>query len=282
MRTTNIREIVEPFSNVSFNSTTFGSPIRKPHNLDYVKANQRWWIGVRFDSDADVAMFEKVISESSIRLLEFKGRFFVEHPHIRDDFHMGQVERYINHELPRLNAAVKMLCPHYTPAHYRCMVELFENGHGNSIVSTTGVVHGSDEFPAIVAFLNGGQTDFAALLNLYTEDENVRDALFFFGASGNPWPNLYKVREIVEEAVGGETQVVNKGWCSRNSIERFNRTANHQEAIGAFSRHARARAMPPPTPMDQSEARTLIGTILYEWIQELLHRKEGSGESVTT
>src|ERR1017187_4826794 len=56
------------------------------------------------------------------------------------------------------------------------------------------------------------------------------------------------------------------------STGREPRTANHQEAIGRFSRHARTKAVPPPNPLEEREARELIRKLLREWIQKLLGR----------
>jgi hypothetical protein len=52
--------------------------------------------------------------------------------------------------------------------------------------------------------------------------------------------NLYRTYEVIADRFGGDDGVVNKlKGCSNNELERFKRTVNHQEAIGAFSRHAR-------------------------------------------
>lgn len=47
------------------------------------------------------------------------------------------------------------------------------------------------------------------------------------------------------------------------------RTANHQKAIGAFSRHARIKAVPPSDPLPLQDAELLIREILVSWIKEL-------------
>jgi hypothetical protein len=273
MTLTNIREIHEPLP-ITMQTQTHDPLPRRLATQDYVKANQHWWIEVRFDSDTDIALFEKTIRGSPIRFIEFRSRFFIEDPHAPDIEQLAQglgpVSRYAEDELPRLNAAVKVICPEYVPAKLRCIVYLSENGTGHPITIAEGKVHGTGEFEAIWAFLHGPDTDFPRLFHLYRQNSDLRDALFYFGSEGNPWPNLYKVREIVADALGGDGEIVRRGWCSRNTLERFSRTANHQQAIGKFSRHARTRAQLPPNPLPEAEARNLMRELLQAWTSELL------------
>jgi hypothetical protein len=275
MQLTNIHEILEPLP-INFQSQGPAILPSRKASPKYVKANQRWWLEVQFSSDIDLALFEKTIAGSPIRVIEFQNRFFIEDPRIPDVDDMrvglGLVSRYAEDELPRLNAGVKVLCPQYVPARLRCIVYLDDKGQGHPITFAEGVVHGSDEVEAIHDFLRGPNTVFPRVLNLYTRQTDLREALFYFGSEGNPWPNLYKTREIIADALGGDSAILASGWCSRNALARFDRTANHQEAIGRFSRHARTKAVPPPNPLEEREARELIRKLLREWIQKLLGR----------
>jgi hypothetical protein len=81
---------------------------------------------------------------------------------------------------------------------------------------------------------------------------------------------LYKVREIIADALGGDAKLFDRQWCSRNELARFDRTANHQEVIGQFSRHARSKVAPPPSPMTESDARTFLLKLITLWTKELL------------
>ena len=277
MELTNIRSIAPPVSAPRVSSST--DTLRRPGNqLNYVKANQKWWVGVRFNSDADVMVFEKSIQGSSIRLVEFEGEFYIADPSIPDTGSMEEPFRYAKEDLPRLNAAVKLVCPRYVPAQFRCAVELFPEGYGQAIVSIEAFFHGPAACEAITEFLEGPETDFPAMMNLCSTHEDAREALFYFGSGGNPWANFYKVLEIVQDDCGETPQLVKRNWCTKSELERFKRTANHQEAIGAFSRHARMRADPPSNPMSVEEARSFVGKLLSSWINQLLtHASRGSG-----
>jgi hypothetical protein len=100
-------------------------------------------------------------------------------------------------------------------------------------------------------------------------NKDVQEAMFYLGAEGNVWANLYKATEVVEDHAGGGKAVVANGFCTRASWERFRRTANHQEAIGRFSRHARSQAEPPPDPMTVREGRLFVGELVNKWIDSL-------------
>ena len=271
MELTNIRSIAPPVSNLQVFSSTNALPRRRKSRLNYAKANQRWWVGVRFNSEIDVMMFEKTIEGSPISLVEFGGEFYIQDPRIADSATMDAPFRYAKEELPRLNAAVKLLCPQYVPARFKCGVELFPEGHGQGIVSVDAFLHGANGRSAIIDFLEGPETVFPAVLDLCSRNADVGEALFYFGADGNTWANLYKICEIIQDYCGGKKELLDRGWCSRSNLERFNRTANHQEAIGLFSRHARARAVPPPDPMTVEEARGFTRELLDRWIHELLN-----------
>ena len=176
MQLTNIHEILEPLP-INFQSQAPAILPSRKASPKYVKANQRWWLEVQFSSDIDLALFEKTIAGSPIRVIEFQHRFFIEDPRIPDVDDMrvglGLVSRYAEDELPRLNAGVKVLCPQYVPARLRCIVYLDDKGQGHPITFAEGVVHGSDEVEAIHDFLRGPNTVFPR------SSTCIRDKLIF-------------------------------------------------------------------------------------------------------
>ena len=269
MERTKVRNIVLPIVDPRVSVST--PPLVWPRNrLSYVNAKQRWWVCVRFGSDADALIFKKVIEGSSIRLVEFEGNFYIEDPLIPDSASMDAPDRYAQEELPCLNAAVNLLCPQYVPARFHCGVELFSQGYGQSIVSVGAVQLGKSQPDAIAEFLRQSNTHFAGIRDLWMRNADVREALFYFGSGGNPWSNLYKLTEIIEDYCEGESELLGRSRCSRSAWDRFRRTANHQEAIGRFSRHARSAVEPPPNPMSVEEAQSLARDLLQGWIHELL------------
>jgi hypothetical protein len=275
MELINIRQIVPAVRDVRARTESTGFQRRAP-KLDYAKARQRWWIQVRFNSDIDLMIFEKAVGGSEIRLIELKDNFYLEDPRIPDTANMRQAFRLAENVLAQVNGATQVSCRHFQLARFEAMIEVFENGTGRGIVASDFLVHGSSDYPAIGSFLTDARAPIQSMLPVWKSDKDVQDALFYLGAEGNAWANLYKACEIVEDRVGGHAKVVfQKGWCSRSEWERFHRTANHQEAIGLFSRHARSRVMPPPDPMTAAEARHFVGGLMKEWIQSLIRAVDG-------
>ena len=98
-------------------------------------------------------------------------------------------------------------------------------------------------------------------------DENVAKVLRLFGIGHRNWVNLYRIYELVENDIGGISNIVKKGWATRKAIERFNHTANSPGAIGNESRHGKQTSQPPKDPMTLSEAKSLVETILHNWLR---------------
>jgi len=93
-------------------------------------------------------------------------------------------------------------------------------------------------------------------------------AVFVILANMDPnWSDLYKVLEIVREDVGGLDAVASAGWATKSSMNLFTRTANSVGAIGLDARHGVETTQPPSNPMNFSEARSLIKTIVHGWLR---------------
>lgn len=242
---------------------------RRAPKLNYAKARQRWWIHVEFNSDIDLYIFEKALSGSEIRLVELKETFYVEDPRIPDTADMGEAFRLAETIIAQLNGATQILCPHFLGVRIESMIELLDNGTGRGIVSCPMTVHGSLAFPVIEAFLKGQSAPITSILAVLKSNKDVQEALYYLGAVGNEWANLYKTCEVIEDHAGGTKAMFQNRWCSRSAWDRFHRTANHQEAIGRFSRHARSQVEPPPHPMTVNDARHFAAQLVKLWIRSL-------------
>jgi hypothetical protein len=264
----NIRRIVPAVRNIRVqvsNSTI----TRSGPKLNYAKANQRWWIHVEFNSNIDLYIFEKALKDSEVRLVELCSAFYIEDPRIPDEADMAQAAHLADTFVAQLNGATRLLCPQFNGARKESMVELFEDGTGRGIADVELHLHGTSDFPEIQAFLAGETAPIRSILHCLKSNEDVQEALYYLGAEGNAWANLYKVSEIVEDHAGRSQAIAKKGWCSKSEWARFRQTANHQEAIGRFSRHARSRAVPPLNPMSIVEARLFAGKLVKRWLESL-------------
>ena len=218
---------------------------------------------------------------SDIRLVELGDKFYLEDPRIPDTADVNEAHRLAEALLAQLNGATRLLYSNFVCAQLEYMVELFENGTGLGIAACKWVEHGSLEYPAIRSFLdNGSASTIGPMLPVWKSDRDVHEALFYLGSDSNAWANLYKACEIVEDRVGGNSKsIFQNDWCSRSEWERFHRTANHQETIGLFSRHARQRTVPPPDPMTIDEARAFAVGLVNKWIASMIEKDAAQGMS---
>lgn len=110
--------------------------------------------------------------------------------------------------------------------------------------------------------------DAGPIAALLGADDKVARALRVFG-SPRTWTSLYHGYEIVEEEQGGELSMLKVGWVPTDQIKRFKHTANSVEAGGDASRHGKTFDS-PARPMSLSEAETLVGAILKQWLESKL------------
>jgi hypothetical protein len=103
-------------------------------------------------------------------------------------------------------------------------------------------------------------------------DQNVRDLLAVVGmAERLSWSELYKVFEIVREAVrGGNDGLVATGWTKKVELSAFTGSANHHLVSGIHeSRHARQSGGPPKQTMTIAEAQAYIRRLARSWLDSL-------------
>jgi hypothetical protein len=83
------------------------------------------------------------------------------------------------------------------------------------------------------------------------------------------WIDLYKVHEIIRDAMGGQASLINSGWVTRDDLSAFTASANRPDVTGADARHARMGGGPPKRTMQIAEARDFIGRLLTTWLDSL-------------
>ena len=261
----------------------FHPPVRRSRATDYIKTDKRLLIELLFNSDIDLALFERFIYGSPIRIAEYAdpvgspSRIFMIDSRIPDDASQDDVWRWAKEELPRIQAAISVECPHYHPATVRCLIELFPGGKAAAIPPPLPMkVDGTDSAPAINRILQGSADFLNPYLQKCETDDDFKEGMMYCGQAlgfegANQWANLYRTYEIVADRFGGDDGIINKlKGGSEADLKRFKRTVNHQEAIGAFSRHARVNYQPPPNPMPFDTAVRFVLGLMGFWF--------GSGE----
>ena len=104
---------------------------------------------------------------------------------------------------------------------------------------------------------------------LAEQDSDVADALRVLGQPDPlDWYDIYKVWEIVENAVGGPRQVEQRGWATKADIDRLTASANHPGISGDDARHARMKGTPGANrSMTMNEADDLVRRLVARWIE---------------
>lgn len=103
-------------------------------------------------------------------------------------------------------------------------------------------------------------------------DKNVDDLLAVVGkAEDLSWIELYKVFEIIRDAVGGSRQdLYDKGWTTKPQLSAFTGSADHHAVSGIHgARHARQSVGPPKNTMTLDEAQQFIRHLARKWLDSL-------------
>lgn len=100
-------------------------------------------------------------------------------------------------------------------------------------------------------------------------NHDVAEVLEILGRPEPPnFAELYKIDEIIKS--GGQlAAVLQSAGISDQERKRFKQTADHQDASGADSRHARNKQQPPKNPMPIDQARAMINKLVAAWLDSL-------------
>ncbi|HEY2919924.1 MAG TPA: hypothetical protein VGK77_13140 [Candidatus Binatia bacterium] len=99
-------------------------------------------------------------------------------------------------------------------------------------------------------------------------DPTLLRALRLRDSDALAWPDLYRLFEVIEAGLGGESGLVARGSATRDTVRRFCHSANSVAAAGDQARHGVERTEPPARPMTISEARSFVDGLLRHWLGE--------------
>ncbi len=106
-----------------------------------------------------------------------------------------------------------------------------------------------------------------SLASLAFADEAVAKALrLSMQADATSWVSLYRLYELIEADVGGQTSVVKHGWSTTTTLRRFKHSANSVAVAGDSARHGKEPGDPPKQPMSAAEAAAYVAYFLEAWL----------------
>jgi hypothetical protein len=96
----------------------------------------------------------------------------------------------------------------------------------------------------------------------------VAEALTTLGTPAGGWFELYKVYEIIRDAVK-PIALDKSGLATKDEIRAFTGSADRPDVSGIGARHARMGGGPPKRTMTELQAREFIGRLLRAWMDTL-------------
>ena len=161
-----------------------------------------------------------------------------------------------------------------TPLRLNRYATVNEDGSLAVHVAVSDEVHARD-FIDIEVEAEEGATSIASpgdqladLFKLATADQTVRKVFGFLADADYSWVNLYRIYETIRADLGGEKELISRGWFSKKTISLFGHTANSFSAIGREARHGAEPHDPPKHPMTHGEAKALVNLLVHEWLEE--------------
>ena len=79
---------------------------------------------------------------------------------------------------------------------------------------------------------------------------------------------VYRLHEVVEDAVGGERELTKRNWAPSGQLSRFKHSANSVDVAGDDARHGAETTTPPKRPMTLDEAQGHVHLVLRAWLDE--------------
>jgi hypothetical protein len=205
--------------------------------LDYVKTDKRYLIELEFPSKVEVALFERFLLSTSIRLAFYspspntKPRTFMIHHGLDDTVSFSAVWKWASAEMARIQSAIAMEFPAYSPGKVLCIGILQPNGSiGISDDGYPVKLYGTSNMPELGRLFKNPPDTLNRHLKKCGEDSDYREAAMYAGqalgfAGANEWANLYRAFEVMKDRFGGDKAIVEHlQVCSKNDIERFTRT----------------------------------------------------------
>lgn len=170
--------------------------------------------------------------------------------------------------LMRVNGANRIQDPSYHPAAVRGAV-MAPPKEGRPRQQFIGLVGIPSESAVGIPTVSGGvQTPPATVGTVLRrvaaaeDDERIDLVLRLIQSTNLDFIEMYKVFEVIRDAVGGDQNLVARGWTMKSQLRRFTRTANAEE------RHAPGSYARPPNPMTLSEGQAFVAKLADDWLRD--------------
>lgn len=111
---------------------------------------------------------------------------------------------------------------------------------------------------------------FKTWRTIIQNNQAMADVFEYMKKPLNDWSNLGRTLEVIEHDFDDRDALIATGWIDEESLKRFHATANNPVVAGATARHGARKYKAPKQPMGIDEARTMVISIVRQWIEEKL------------
>lgn len=178
-----------------------------------------------------------------------------------------------------INGAMALRFPGQESIKVSSRIREGDNGASSTVILPAAIV--ATSFLASPSFVMGNSDgtlppppnhgdSILKLAELGRADEDVAAVLRFLEHGAMNWRELYFVREVIADDVGGTGPILSSDWISSSNLTLFDRTANNRRAIGDEARHGHTRWDPPLVPMSLGEAQRHILGLVERWMNHKL------------
>ena len=185
----------------------------------------------------------------------------------------AEVEESATEILSVLNGICVVLLSTRKSISISAIAKVFPGQPRQTYISVQDGFHAKGTFSMVVTNSDGTvvttyQADPAvAWLKLASDNLQVAKVFRLLNDPHLNWGPMYKIFEIILDDMQGFKPISDLGWASQSAMKRFKHTANSPTAAGDLARHGVEPTSPPAAPMAMSEAKSLIDTLVHNWLR---------------
>lgn len=182
----------------------------------------------------------------------------------------AQVSEVARNLVARMNGIGRLQNASFTPVEF---ADAYEDDAGVTVVGATATMRALSgmSVEAVVLDADGNVVPQPpppgpGRLAIAATNRDAAEVLHILGQPQPPnFAELYRIDEIIKFS-GLLTAVMKSADVSDKERRLFKQTADHQDASGSDSRHARNKQEPPKSPMSIDQARAMIGKLVTAWL----------------
>lgn len=231
-----------------------------------------WFVQLKGD-DFDLKKLSKSLTSQKLCIVQENEEFLLKSSDFNQLANADEVRTKAEEILYLVNGSARLALGTRNPITVAHVVKIDDDGRRTDCVSVSDTAHGRNSISKTIRGSNDAVKEIHQAdpipnwIRIAQDDAAVAKALRLLGRGVNDWVSLSRVYDVIEQDIGGLVNITNNGWTTRNQIRRFKHTANSPGAIGDLARHGGETTQPPPDPMSFSEAKSLIETILHNWLR---------------